>query len=118
MAPTGGATGILNVSADAPSWLEFDWLGAGFQDLEMKHDPEWRSEIRQVIWVACCVISMALIGILPTIPLFIFLYMIIQGEQKVVFSVLISALVVIAVGSVFEIFLEYDLYRGMLLNQD
>jgi MSHA biogenesis protein MshQ len=29
MAPAGGATGVLKVSADAPPWLEFDWQGSG-----------------------------------------------------------------------------------------
>ncbi len=32
MAPNGGATGILRMTADAPAWLEFDWQGAGVQD--------------------------------------------------------------------------------------
>ncbi len=93
-------------------------LGAGFQDPEMKHDPVWQSEILHVIWVAGCVLGMALIGILATIPLFIFLYMVLQGKQKILFSVTIATLVVLMVGIIFEIFLEYDLYGGMLLNRD
>lgn len=93
-------------------------LGAGFEDREMKHDPEWRLEILQAIWIASCVTSMALIGILPTIPIFVFLYMLVQGKQKIQFSLMIAALIVLVVGLVFEIFLEYDLYRGMLLNHD
>ena len=93
-------------------------LGAGFQNREMQHDPQWQSEVIQVIWVACCVSSMVLIGILPTIPLFIFLYMVIQGKQNIKFSLMVAIFVVVLVGLVFEIFLEYDLYRGMLLDQD
>jgi len=93
-------------------------LGAGFQNREMKHNPHWRSEIVQALWVVFCVTGIALIGILPTIPIFIFLYMVIQGKQKIVFSLLIAGLVVFVVGLVFEIFLEYDLYRGMLLDPD
>jgi len=93
-------------------------LGAGFQDREMQQYPRWQAEIMQFVWVACCVISMALIGILPTIPVFIFLYMVIQGKQKVSFSLMIAALILTVVGLVFEVFLEYDLYRGMLLNRD
>lgn len=92
-------------------------LGAGFQDREMQHYPDWRAEIMQFGWVAACVISMALLGILVTLPIFIFLYMVIQGKQKIVFSLMIATLVVVVVGSVFEILLEYDLHRGMLLNQ-
>jgi hypothetical protein len=31
-APSGAATGVLRVSADAPPWLEFDWQGSGDSD--------------------------------------------------------------------------------------
>lgn len=93
-------------------------LGAGFKDREMQNNPAWRAELMQVFWVASCVVSIALIGILPTVPLFIFAYMVIQGKQKLAFSLMIATLILIVVGVVFEIFLEYDLYRGMLLNQD
>lgn len=93
-------------------------LGAGFQDREMKHDPNWRDEIVQITWVAICLAGMALFGILATIPMFIFMYTRIQGKQKPWFSLLIAAIVVAMVGLIFEFFLEYDLYRGMLLNDD
>jgi hypothetical protein len=93
-------------------------LGAGFQDPEMKHDPRWRSEIMQVFWVAFCVISILLVGILPTVPTFIFLYMLIQGKQTFVFSLMVSVLVILIVVLVFEIFLDYDLYRGILFNRE
>jgi len=93
-------------------------LGAGFQNREMTHSPRWQAEIIQIMWVAGCVISMALIGILPAVPLFIFSYMVIQGKQKIVFSLMIAMLIVCVVGLVFELFLEYDLYRGVLLDPD
>ena len=32
MAPSGAATGVLRVTADAPPWLEFDWQGSGNSD--------------------------------------------------------------------------------------
>ncbi|MDH3532886.1 MAG: tripartite tricarboxylate transporter TctB family protein [Gammaproteobacteria bacterium] len=92
-------------------------LGAGFQDRELTHEPEWRAELVQVLWLALCVLGIALIGILPTIPLFIFSYMLIQGKQKIGFSLMIATLVLTVVGVVFELLLEYDLYRGMLLNE-
>ena len=72
----------------------------------------------QVICVAFYVISIVLIGILPTVPIFIFSYMVIQGKQTFVASLVVSILTVLVIGLVFEIFLEYDLYTGMLFNQD
>jgi hypothetical protein len=93
-------------------------LGAGFQDREMMEDPHWRAELLQITWVAGCVACMAALGILATIPLFIFLYMLIQGKQPLFFSLLIATIVVVIVAIVFEFFLEYDLYRGMLFSND
>jgi formate hydrogenlyase subunit 3/multisubunit Na+/H+ antiporter MnhD subunit len=93
-------------------------LGAGFQDPELKRDPQWRSEIVQVIWVAFCVISILLVGILPTIPIFIFLYMVTNGKQTVVSGLTVSAITLLLVAIVFELLLEYELYRGLLFDRD
>lgn len=84
----------------------------------MQHNLRWHAEVVQVGWLLCCVIAMALFGILITIPLFVFLYLVLQGRRKIGFSLLVAALVVVAVGFVFEFALEYELYRGMLLNRD
>lgn len=91
-------------------------LGAGFQNQEMTSKPRWQSEILQFIWVACCVASIAFIGILPTMPMFIFLYMVIQGRQKIIISVIISILVLLLIGLVFELLLGYELHRGILFD--
>jgi hypothetical protein len=93
-------------------------LGAGFQDPEMKHSPKWQSEIMQLVWVAFSVTGIVLIGILPTVPIFVFLYMLIQGRQNFLPSLMVSVLTVFVVTLVFEVLLEYDLYRGLLFNQD
>lgn len=92
-------------------------LGADFDDPEMQHDPDWRSEVVHFLWVSACVASIVLVGILVTVPIFIFLYATIQGKQGVTNSLIVAALGVVVIALVFEVFLEYDLYRGMLLNQ-
>jgi len=93
-------------------------LGADFQDREMTRDPRWQSEIIQFVWLMACVASVALIGILPTVPIFIFLYMVIQGRLGFVFSVIVSLLALLLVGLLFEVLLDYELYRGMLFDRD
>lgn len=92
-------------------------LGAGFEDREMLTVPRWQSEIMQIAWLAACVAGIVLIGILPTIPLFVFLYIVIRGEQGITFSLFISLLVFLLVGLVFEVVLDYELYRGALFNR-
>ncbi len=32
LAPTGGAVGVLQINADVPDWLRFDWRGTGFEN--------------------------------------------------------------------------------------
>ncbi|KMK65037.1 tripartite tricarboxylate transporter TctB family protein [Puniceibacterium sp. IMCC21224] len=93
-------------------------LGADFNNREMTHDPTVRSELMQIGWMIGCIVAFLLIGILPTIPLFITGYMILRGKQPWLAS-LISGLVVLGfVVVVFEILLDYRLYRGVLLGAE
>ena len=93
-------------------------LGAGFQDPELKHNPQWRLEIMQMFWVAFCVISIVLVGILATIPIFVFLYTVTQGKQTISHGLAVSIVTVLVVALVFTVLLEYDLYRGLLFDHD
>jgi hypothetical protein len=93
-------------------------LGAGFQDREMQFSPNWTSELKQLVWLMGCVISVVLIGILPTVPVFIFFYMFIQGRQGVLPSLLVAVAIMVVVWLVFEYLLEYQLFKGMLFDSD
>ncbi len=93
-------------------------LGAGFQDREMQFSPYWLSELKQMAWLICCVFSVVLIGILPTVLLFIFFYTFIQGRQGFLPSLLVAISLTIVVWLVFENLLDYQLYRGMLFDSD
>ena len=94
-----------------------DFWGADFQNREMKHDPQPSAEVVQVVWVIGCVAGMMLIGILPTLPLFIFLYMAVNGRRPWLESVVVTAIVFVFVYVVFEILLAYPLYRGVLFDE-
>lgn len=90
--------------------------GASFQDREMKHHPDKRSEFKQFAWIVGCLAGMLIIGILPTIPLFVFTYMHFQGRQEIVPSLLTAIIAVAAIGGLFELLLGYDLYYGILFG--
>jgi cation transporter-like permease len=92
-------------------------LGAGFQDPELTEEPRWQSEAIQLVWVATCVLGILLIGILPTVPIFIFSYMFVQGGQRLIVSVIVALLVLLLIGLLFEVALDYELYRGMLFDE-
>ena len=94
-----------------------DFCGADFQNREMKHDPSPAAEVSQVLWMVGCVAGMMLIGILPTIPIFILFYIVINGRRPWLESLIVTAIVFAFVYVVFEILLDYQLYRGAFFDE-
>lgn len=95
-----------------------DYLGADFRNREMQHDPDMRDELMQFGWIVGCVAAMLTIGFLPAIPLFVFLYMRVQGRRPLRTSLIGGAVVLAFVVVVFEFLLDYALYRGVLFDDD
>lgn len=91
-------------------------LGADFANREMTHDPGLRAEAVQIGWMVGCILAMLMIGILPTIPLFIAGYMRISGGRPWIGCALSALIVLVFVTVVFEILLDYELYRGVLFE--
>jgi hypothetical protein len=94
-----------------------DFWGADFENREMKHDPRPAAEVSQVLWMVGCVAGMMLIGIRPTVPIFIFFYIIINGRRPWLESLIVTAIVFAFVYVVFEMLLNYQLYRGVLFDE-
>ncbi|POF34499.1 tripartite tricarboxylate transporter TctB family protein [Roseibium marinum] len=91
-------------------------LGADFRNREMTHDPAVAREAGQIGWMVACVVAMLVIGILPAIPLFITLYMRFWGRQPWIPSLIAAFVVLGFVSVVFEVLLDYTLYRGVLFD--
>ncbi len=94
-----------------------DFWGADFQNREMKHDPSPAAEFSQIFWIIGCVAGMMLIGILPTVPVFIFFYIAINGGRPWLESLFVTAIVFAFVYVVFEGLLDYPLYRGAFFDE-
>jgi len=94
-----------------------DFWGADFDNREMRHDPPPAAEVSQVLWIAGCVAGMMLIGILPTVPVFIFFYILINGRRPWLESLIVTAIVFAFVYVVFEMLLDYQLYRGAFFDE-
>jgi hypothetical protein len=91
-------------------------LGADFGSPEMNHDPALRQELAIIGAMLGCVVAMLMIGILPTIPLFIALYMRFWGHRSWLSSLITAVLVLAFVAAVFELALGTTLYRGVLFD--
>ena len=92
------------------------WLGADFSNREMKHNPAISAEVVMLLWMVLCVGLMMFIGILPSVFVFVLVYMRYQGKQSWRNSVLASIGSLLFVVAVFEILLQYNLYRGALFD--
>jgi hypothetical protein len=94
--------------------------GSGLTDLprnkEDEEHPSGRRELLAVGWVAAFTAGVMLVGILPSVPVYLASYMIFEGRKKPLFSLLIAAAVVLFLWVSFEQILSIPLYRGVLFE--
>jgi predicted membrane protein len=82
----------------------------------MKHNTSISGEVVMLLWMVLCVGLMMFFGILPSIFVFVLAYMRYQGKQSWRNSLLASIGSLLFVIGVFEILLQYNLYRGALFD--
>lgn len=78
--------------------------------------PSGGRELLAVGWVAAFTAGVMLVGILPSVPVYLASYMILEGRKKPLFSILIAAAVVLFLWVSFEEILSIPLYRGVLFE--
>lgn len=93
-----------------------DFWGADFRNREMKHDPRWTAEASLFLWVAGCTAGMVLVGILPSVPVFVLAFMRLHGRRPWRESAVCAVATLGFVYAVFEVLLDYALYRGALFD--
>jgi hypothetical protein len=76
----------------------------------------WLRELSAVAWIAGFIGLLALVGFLPALPVYITLYMVLQGGRPLLASI-ISALVTTAlIYVVFELLWNFTVFRGFLFE--
>jgi hypothetical protein len=90
--------------------------GADFSRREMVHNPPFGREIGMILWTFACGVGMAVIGILPTVPLFCAAFVILSAGLSVRTGILAGAGIFVFNYCVFELLLDYTLYRGLLFT--
>jgi hypothetical protein len=91
--------------------------GADFANPELKHTPPVGRELTQAGWVIGCVVSMILIGILPTVPLYVLASMRLNGRRPWKEAIIAATVAGLFVFVIFEVFLSYTLYRGVFVDR-
>ncbi|PHR56573.1 MAG: hypothetical protein COA47_12705 [Robiginitomaculum sp.] len=90
--------------------------GADFTRREMTHNPAVKKELGLMAWIGGCFVGMALIGILPTMPVFCVLFTRIRSQRPLKQAVFVGLIVLGFEAFVFELMLNYELYRGLLFE--
>lgn len=95
-----------------------DFWGSGFDAREMTHNPRFRDELALLGWVGLVFLGMAVMGILVATPLFTFLFVWRRSGRGLMHAVLAGLIVLAFEFVVFEWVLNYELYRGLIFNQE
>lgn len=91
--------------------------GADFTNPELQHTPPVRRELVQAGWIVGCVASMMIIGILPSVPLYVLASLRLNGRRPWKEAVIAAAAAGLFTYLVFEVFLSYELYRGVFVDR-
>lgn len=84
----------------------------------VEHNPEIniKKETKAVLYVCALVAGIYLAGFLITVPLYLFASIAWLGKQSIRMAITITVPASIAIYLVFEVMLEYQLFKGVLLS--
>lgn len=77
--------------------------------------PPWAAVVA-VLWVAGFVLSVIVAGFLPAMAAYVFLFVALQGKRSIRVAVTAAVLTTGLAWGVFEQLMNYEVYRGLLLE--
>jgi hypothetical protein len=80
--------------------------------------PRWTAEILHLAWVVFSIASVVAFGFLVTIPVLVFAYSKLHGQWPAWLSAATAVMTTAIVALVFEVLLDYTLYRGIFFGAD
>lgn len=94
-----------------------NFWGSGFEHREMRSVPGFGREATVIGWMILGFAGLALFGLLPALPAFCFGYVLLEAKRPLKEALLVTAIVFVFQFFVFEIVLDYELYRGLLFSE-
>ena len=76
----------------------------------------WRKTLIVIAWPIAFLVAVYFFGFLPVIPIYVFLFMVLQGRMETRTSLFAAVIVGVSIYLVFELALRYTLYRGILFG--
>ena len=92
-------------------------LGAGFSKPEIPYTVGFNREIIQMAWMVFFVLMLLFVGVLPAVPVYVLASMRVNGNRSWRESLIASVATLAFVFMVFEVFLDFELYRGVLFDE-
>lgn len=78
--------------------------------------PRATTEFVAFAWIIGATAAIVVFGFLLATPAYVLSYMVIQGRKSVVQSVIAAVVTTLFIWVVFEILMEYEVYRGLLFS--
>jgi hypothetical protein len=73
-----------------------------------------RDELTAIGWIAAFTFAVLVVGFLVAMPLYMFLFMLLQGRFGLVKSAVTAVVFPLGIWITFEVVLRYEIYRGLL----
>jgi hypothetical protein len=93
------------------------FFGSGFEHREMRRVPPLGREFKIIGWMLLCFVGLAVFGLLITLPLFCLAYVRLEARRPLSEALIASVIVLLFQYGVFEILLDYELYKGLLFSK-
>ena len=78
--------------------------------------PALKAETIAIAWMIGATVLVVLFGFLIAVPVYVFVYMVAHGRKKIVQSGLTALITTLFIWIVFEVLMEYEVYRGLLFE--
>ena len=76
----------------------------------------WRKTLIVIAWPIAFLVAVYFFGFLPVIPIYVFLFMVLQGRMETRTSLFAAVIVGVSIYLIFELALRYTLYRGIVFG--
>lgn len=91
--------------------------GTSFARREMMHDPPFADQVKCAGWILLGFALMAVLGILAAAPIFTAAFVRVRGGRTLALSAAVGLGLLAFLYGVFELALDYELYRGLLFTR-
>ena len=107
---------IAHTGTAAGRWIAQVLSGSAHVAAQEKPSPGLSAELLAFFWIVIACAGAVVFGFLWTVPVYVFVYTAVRGRKPLVLAGLTALGATLAIWVVFELLLEYEIYRGLLFS--